>query len=115
MIRNNRFNNRNFYSLAVATLLLVVTFALIGFVALSVLTGNSFDFANNNAADLAALKERVLPDLVERQQQRRRTSRAATGYGCFNLCRYARPGRHHLLQKLGAGIQRRLSRQLAQR
>lgn len=52
MIRNNRFNNRNFYSLAVATLLLVVTFALIGFVALSVLTGNSFDFASSNAAAL---------------------------------------------------------------
>lgn len=50
MFRTNKISDRQFVSSVVAVLLLVVTFVLIGFVALSVLMGNSFSFGSQRAA-----------------------------------------------------------------
>lgn len=47
MINRNRRPKLNVVSVTTATVLLVITFALIGFVALSVLTGNDFSLGSN--------------------------------------------------------------------
>jgi LysM repeat protein len=49
MIKRNKRPKLNVVSVTAATVLLVITFALIGFVALSVLTGNDFSLGPNRA------------------------------------------------------------------
>jgi hypothetical protein len=48
MYRRSRSKNPSFGTLALATLVVIVTFALIGFVTLSVLTGDRFGFQNRS-------------------------------------------------------------------
>ncbi len=51
MFRTNKISDRQFMSSVVAVLLLVITFVLIGFVALSVLLGSNFNFGSQRAAE----------------------------------------------------------------
>lgn len=48
MYRRSRSNNPSFGTLTLATLVVIITFALIGFVTLSVLTGDSFGFQSRS-------------------------------------------------------------------
>lgn len=59
MFARNRGPNSNFVSFAVATVLLITTFALIGYVALTVLTGNSF--SNGSSTELPVARSAATP------------------------------------------------------
>src|SRR5215470_1179534 len=57
MYRRSRSRNPSFSALALATLLVIVTFAMIGFVTLSVLTGNNFGIQNGASQRYPTPKE----------------------------------------------------------